>query len=101
MEQNRINAYQTLIYQAFLDIRVIALKLAYSSVEDVEDTERSSLLIFYITNAFHNLSLSITEDTNSIDEDDFWKRIKFINDKFPESTQYENVFNQLIQNSDV
>lgn len=100
MEQNKISAYQTLIYQAFLDIRVIASKLVYSSIEDVEDTKRNGLLIFYMTNAFHNLALSIAEGTNSIYEDDFWSRIKFINEKFPESTQYKEIFNQLIQNSD-
>ncbi|WP_419891644.1 hypothetical protein [Paenibacillus xylanexedens] len=100
MEQNKIKAYQTLIYQAFLDIRVIASKLAYPSVVDVEDTKRSSLLIFHMTNAFHNLALSLAEDTISNCEDDFWSRIKFINEKFPESIQYKDIFNRLIQNSD-
>ncbi|MOA46610.1 hypothetical protein D3C78_1691420 [compost metagenome] len=97
MEEIKIKAYRTLLYQAFIDIRVIASKLAFLANEMKDDSQRNNLLIFHISNAFHNVALSLAEDPYTINEEDFWSKIMIINKEFPDSNDYIGLYNQLIQ----
>ncbi|EPY12120.1 hypothetical protein [Paenibacillus alvei] len=91
MEEVKLKAYKTLIYQAFIDICVIASELAFKN-DITEKTSKKYLEIFHISNAFHNLVLSLSEEPLEINEDDFWSRISFINNEFPSTKNYEKLF---------
>jgi hypothetical protein len=79
MEDKRKNAYKTLIYQAFLDIK------------NSNDLKKA----FHIAHSFHNLSEFLIKDFDGMDEDNFWSRIKYLEDNYS-LNHYRSLFEETI-----
>lgn len=71
MNEIKKQAYRTLIYLAFLDIK-------NSGSFNEENFYRN----FRIANAFHNLAESMIDDLKSFDEAEFWNTIESLEKQF-------------------
>jgi hypothetical protein len=79
LESKRKEAYKKLIYQAFLDIK---------NSSDLKET-------FHIAHSFHILSEFLIKEFDGLDEDDFWNRIKYLEETYCLS-HYRRVFEETI-----
>lgn len=76
MKEIRKKAYRTLIYQAFLDLRI--------STHDQK-------AIFHIAYAFHNLAEESINDFDTCDEESFWNQVAVLEERF-DCTHYRKIF---------
>ncbi|WP_028532039.1 hypothetical protein [Paenibacillus sp. UNC217MF] len=93
MDELRIKAYKTLVYQALIDIRVLASQQAFlTEIPDKTNNTEINKHVFHIANTFHNLALQLTENPPDINEKEIWRRIDFLINNFPKSTDYNKLF---------
>jgi hypothetical protein len=84
MNEVKKQAYKTLIYLAFLDIK--------NSSFSEENFNRN----FRIAHAFHNLAESMVEDLQGFDEENFWITIDSLEKQF-DLYNYRKTFNDCIK----
>ncbi|UKS29593.1 hypothetical protein LOZ80_11920 [Paenibacillus sp. HWE-109] len=86
MEESKRKAYLALNYQALLDIK-------NSGEFNASNYNR----VFRIAHAFHNLALSITEDFEGFNEENFWSSVNGLEKEFGlihYRELFENIVNQ-------
>lgn len=81
MESIRKKAYKVLVHQSLLDIK---------NCNDSTDE------IFHIAHTFHHLTEALVEDFKGYNEEEFWRRISFLEEKF-ELIHYRRTFEDTIK----
>jgi len=84
LNEVRKKAYNTLIYQAFLDIKI-------SGAFNEENFYRN----FRIAHAFHNLAEYIVLDFKGFNEERFWDEINALQEQF-DLNHYKKIFDDAI-----
>lgn len=94
MDENRKNAYRYLLYWATLEIR----RLGWSDESDQPDRVLAqyhySRRAGRLANWLHNLALSSSHDFIGFDEDEFWRKYKRFKSAFPNSFDYDDLFEE-------
>lgn len=87
MNELKKKAYRTLIYQAFLDIKISG-----------NFSEDNFNMNFRIAHAFHNLAEYSINDFEEFDEGSFWSRMALLEDQF-ELQHYRKIFDDMMMNN--
>ena len=82
MEENRKKAYRYLLYAFMLDIRTIPID---NSANSMTEEQRVKYINYAGAVAYllHNFSLTVSNDFEGFDEQQFWYSIDFFNQKNP------------------
>lgn len=86
MDMNKMKAYQTIVYHAFLAIK-----------NSGDFTKENYYFAFRTAHAFHNLAEQIALDFKEFNEEEFWNSIDALERDFGKQP-YKEIFNHHLKN---
>ncbi|WP_145048262.1 hypothetical protein [Paenibacillus xylanexedens] len=103
MDDLKVKAYKSILFQALLDIRQLSGAIVWDKQPQPEEGVQQLLTenvvqhaqeIFHISNAYHNLADALIGDLAHFNEENFWNQIDHLSNTFASFKHYKLLYEQ-------
>ncbi|WP_338543396.1 hypothetical protein [Paenibacillus tundrae] len=104
MDDLKVKAYKSILFQALLDIRQLSGGIVWDGQlepeegvqQSTENVVQHAQEIFHISNAYHNLADALIDDLAHFNEENFWNQIDHLSNTFASFKHYKLLYEQYL-----